>query len=129
VTNSCAVAATPLAFGAYSGAQLDVGTSLSVTCTNGAAYTVGLGAGAGAGATVADRIMTGGTGGADTLHYALFSDTGRTANWGETPGTDTVANTGSGIAQTMPVFGRILPGQTSVTAGTYADTVGVTVNF
>ena len=62
------------------------------------------------------------------INYSLFSDAGRTVNWGNTPPTDTVAAIGNGAAQAFTVFGRIPP-QPSPIPAVYTDTIIVTVTF
>ncbi len=59
VQATCLVSANTLAFGTYSGVQLDGTTTVGVTCTNTTPYTVGFDAGTFAGATVTTRRMTG----------------------------------------------------------------------
>lgn len=128
VLSSCSVSATDLAFGNYnpiSGAALDGATSISVTCTNGTSYNVGISAGGGAGATTASRKMTNG---ANTLNYTLYRDAGRTNVWGDIVSTDTLPGTGSGAAQPIDVYGRIPGGQTAPSGG-YTDTVTITVTY
>jgi spore coat protein U-like protein len=128
VLSSCSVSATDLAFGNYnpiSGAALDGATSISVTCTNGTSYNVGISAGGGAGATTASRKMTNG---ANTLNYTLYRDAGRTNVWGDIVATDTLPGTGSGAAQPIDVYGRIPGGQTAPSGG-YSDTVTITVTY
>ena len=106
-------------------ANVDQTSTIAVQCTNTTPYNIGLDAGTGTGATVAVRKMTsGGT----TVNYTLYSDSGRTTVWGTTIGTNTVAATGSGAAQSYTVYGRI-PAQTTPAPGTYADTVTVTVTY
>src|SRR5262249_27585908 len=97
-----------------------------VTCTNTTPYNIQLDQGAGSGATVTSRRMTGPA--SATVQYGLFQDAGHTTNWGKTNGTDTVAGTGSGAAQTVTVYGQV-PTQTTPAPGAYADTVNVTVSF
>jgi spore coat protein U-like protein len=126
VLSFCVVSATPMAFGNYSSSQLDSTASVVVTCSNGTSYNVGLDAGAGSGASVATRKMTG-TAGA-TLNYALYRDSGRNTIWGTTVGSDTLAGTGNGLAQTLNVYGRI-GGSQYPGAGAYTDTVVVTVTY
>jgi spore coat protein U-like protein len=126
VASTCTVSATALAFGTYSGTVIDQTSSLSVTCSTGATYNIGLSAGTTAGATTAARLLSDGASG--TLGYALFRDAGRTLNWGNTVNTDTLAGTGTGAAQAVSVYGRIAGGQTA-TAGTYTDTITVTVTY
>jgi spore coat protein U-like protein len=62
------------------------------------------------------------------LNYSLFSDSARAVNWGNTVGTDTVAGIGTGSAQTITVYGTI-PSNQGNRAGTYADTITVTVTY
>ena len=98
---------------------------LAVTCTNTTPYTVGLDAGTFTGATVTTRRMTGPA--AAPLSYSLFSDAGRTTNWGNTAGS-WVSGTGNGSSQTLNVYGRI-PAAQYATPGAYTDTITVTVTY
>jgi spore coat protein U-like protein len=127
VTSNCAVSTTALAFGnidVTTGTDFDTTGGISVTCTNGTAWTAEADAGGGSGATTAVRKMTSGT---DLLDYALYSDSGRTTIWGTGAGED-IASTGTGVAQAMTIYGRVPSGQTSP-AGAYTDTVNVTVTY
>jgi spore coat protein U-like protein len=129
VLKSCIVNANPLNFGNYdptAGAALDGTTTLSVLCTVGTSFTVGLSAGTSTGATVTTRKMVNG---ANTLSYALYEEAARTNNWGNTPGTDTpLATTAPVLATSLTVYGRVPAGQ-NVPAGAYSDTITVTVNY
>ncbi len=62
------------------------------------------------------------------INYGLFQNATFTTNFGNTVGTDTLAGTGNGVAQTVTVYGRV-PAQTSPAPGSYADVVNVTVTF
>jgi spore coat protein U-like protein len=126
VVPSCTLTANNLNFGNYSGVQLDATTTLTATCASGAAYAIGLSEGVSAGATVSNRAMTGP--GAALLHYGLFQDSARTLNWGDTVTRDTVASTGTGVAQTFTVYGRI-PASQTVVPGAYQDTITATLTF
>jgi spore coat protein U-like protein len=66
--------------------------------------------------------------GAALVNYRLYRDAGRTQNWGNSIGTDTLAGTGNGAAQAITVYGRV-PAQSTPAAGTYTDTVAVTVTY
>ena len=121
VLSFCTVAASPLVFGNYTSAQLDA------TCTNGTGYTIGLDAGTGAGATTANRSMTGVVT-AQPLPYSLHRNSARTQNWGDTAGTDTASGTGTGLPQTVTVYGRIASGQYPG-PGAYADLITVTLAY
>ena len=126
VLSTCALTGGVIAFGTYTSAQLDQTGTLTVLCTSAVPYTVALDAGTGSGATITARKMTGSAGG--TLNYALYRETGRTSNWGNTGAADTVAGNGSGIVQTLTVYGRIPAGQTPI-VGAYTDTVTVTLTY
>ena len=128
VLAACSITANALNFGNYnpvSGTPLNAATTLEITCTNGAAYEVGLSAGLGAGASVATRFMTNG---GNQLAYSLYSDAARTSVWGETSGVNTVSGTGSGALQALTVYGQI-PGGQSVPSGLYTDTVTATITY
>ncbi|WP_233800586.1 Csu type fimbrial protein [Paraburkholderia sp. HP33-1] len=125
VNANCTVSATDMAFGAYSGAQLDSTATITATCSNGTAYTVGLNQGL-TGTGVTDRRMAGP--GTDTLLYHLFSDTTRTTNWDDVGGANPATGTGTGSAQALTVYGRV-PADQFVQAGNYSDTVTVTVSY
>jgi spore coat protein U-like protein len=123
---TCSVSASNLNFGNYSRLQVDGTTTLSATCTLDAGYNLGLDQGTSTGATVTTRKMTGPA--SALLGYSLFRDSARTLNWGDSVGTDTVASTGTGLAQTFTVFGRI-PASQSAAPGMYTDTITVTLTF
>lgn len=125
VSATCAISANPMNFPPYTGVVDTATTTLSITCTNTTPYSVGLNAGLAPGATVASRKMQ--AGGA-SMAYALFSNPARTLNWGETVGTDTVGGTGTGVAQSLTVYGQISAGQ-FVNPGNYVDTITATVTY
>lgn len=130
VQATCIISPATVAFGTYSGTQIqNSASSISVTCTNGTTYNVGLGAGTASGATVTTRKMSGLTSGnTDTLGYSLFRDDAYKNNWGITVGTDTVPGTGTGNAQTLTVYGQ-LNGSQYPTADSYSDTVTATITW
>lgn len=128
ITASCTInSAATLNFGSQGvlTSNVDQTSVLQVQCTNTTPYNIGLNAGTGTGATVAARKLTSG---ANTVSYSLYSDSGRATVWGNTVGTDTVAATGNGAAQSYTVYGRITA-QTTPAPGTYTDTITVTVTY
>jgi spore coat protein U-like protein len=137
VASSCTVGTSNLDFGTPTSAAIQAGNvdatgSVSVNCTTGSPYKVALGTGAGTGATVAVRVMTSSAGtnpvtSVSTLTYSIYTDSSHGTVWG-TADSATVAGTGSGVAQSIPAYGRIISPQT-VRAGVYADTVAVTVTY
>jgi spore coat protein U-like protein len=130
VNDACTVSATDLAFGVYdpSAADDEDTSTITVTCTKSTDYDIGLNEGTASGATVTTRKMID-TVSTDLLNYSLFSDASRTVNWGNTVGTDTVhVGSATGAAENHTVYGRIPTGQ-YVTAGSYSDTITVTVTY
>lgn len=131
VQDSCQVSASALSFGSFAtidNANVDATTTIDVTCSNGTTYDVGLDAGQATGATVTTRQMEI-TATGSFLDYSLYSDSGRSTNWGETVDTDTVAGTGTGEAQSLTVYGRVPSGQQTAPVGSYSDTIAVTVTY
>jgi spore coat protein U-like protein len=127
ITNACnvsAVAPTTLDFGTHGllNANFDSTSTITVTCTTGATYTVALNGGGG-GNVNARRMING----ANNVGYQLYKEVAHTNVWGDTTGA-LVAGTGNGTAQTLTVYGRVAA-QTTPPAGTYADSVTVTVTY
>ena len=106
-------------------ANVDQSATFQVLCTNTTTYNIGLNAGSTVGGTTTTRKMTSGSA---TIDYKMFSESGRTTNWGNTVGTDTVAGTGTGSAITYTIYGRVAP-QTTPAPNTYTDTVTITVTY
>ncbi|MBZ5520714.1 MAG: spore coat U domain-containing protein [Acidobacteriia bacterium] len=134
VNGNCIIAGGTLAFGAYDPVVTNATTplansvALTVTCTNGwpATVTLGQGANPAGGSTAAAPLRQMASGG-NFLSYALFQDNANTIIWGDTPGTGE-AYTGTGAAGTVTVYGQVAAGQ-NVPAGSYGDTVLVTITF
>jgi spore coat protein U-like protein len=131
VTSNCVLSTSAVAFGnvdVTDGADHDATGGVSVTCTSGTAWSASADAGAGTGASLATRKMANG---ANLLDYALYTDSGRTTVWGDGAGGTTalISDTGTGSAQSKIIYGRVPSGQTSLPAGSYADTVAVTVTY
>lgn len=129
VNSACTVSATNLDFGVYdpSAADNDKTSTITVTCTLATPYDIGLNEGVNGG-TVLTRKMKHATL-TDLINYSLFSNAGRTVNWGQTVSTDTVyVASALGTPEVHTVYGRIATGQ-YVTAGSYSDTISVTVTY
>ena len=131
VTNNCVISTAPaLDFSAYDpsgtnkASNLDVLANLGLTCTPGAVASIGLSLGAnGASAVGTTRAMKSGT---NVLNYELFADSGRGTVWTVVPMVQAAAPSTSEVV--YPIYGRVPFGQ-GVPAGTYGDTVAITVNF
>ncbi|MDR7126720.1 spore coat U domain-containing protein [Pseudotabrizicola sp. 4114] len=128
VVASCTVNVSNMDFGTIEAAivtPVDETASISVSCTNGSAYTVGLDQGLHAVDTGASgrRMENGG----HLLAYGLYHDASRSQNWGLGAGT-LATSVGTGAQQVLTVFGRLLAGQQGM-VGTYFDRVVVVVTY
>lgn len=130
VAASCTVSGTSLAFGSFDalGANVDSTSTLTATCTNGSAYTIGLNEGTTAAGTTTVRKMVH-TDGINTLDYTLSAISSGGANWGGVGEAGVAAGTGNGAGQSITVFGRIPTGQSSAITGAYSDTITATIDF
>ena len=128
IAATCALnSSTNLNFGTQGvlAANVDQTSTITVTCTNTTPYNIGLDKGVNGGSVTTRQMKAAGVA---LINYSLFSDAGRTVNWGQTIGTDTVAATGTGSAQPFTVFCRIPP-QPSPLPAVYNDTITVTVTY
>lgn len=133
ITNACTITGNAMPFGAYNpatGAAVTTSATISVTCTNGMTappITMGQGLNAATGSTDAAPLRQLNASAGHNLTYNLYSDAGDTTVWNNSTGVTSPTPTGS--AQNMTVYGKIDSGQTTAIAGTYGDTVVVTVTF
>ena len=130
ITSTCSVGASSLAFTSATSAAIAAGNvdaigTVSVNCTTGSPYTIGLDAGTGVGATIASRKMSAGT---LLLSYTVYTSAARTTVWGDGTGAEKVSGIGNGAAQSISAYGRIFAGQV-VPAAAYADTDNVTITY
>jgi spore coat protein U-like protein len=141
---SCTVSSTGLAFGAYQPltfasklTSIDVTSTatVSMVCsgiTGGGSYTISLGAGAyGGGDRISTRYMNNATNGGDYMIYNIYTVPTYQTVWGN-------GTIGSLIGGTLPtgdsspshtVYGKIPAGQNTLKAGTFSDTVTITLIY
>lgn len=128
VTRDCKVWATTLDFGTFgllNSAITSNGSPITVQCSRGTPYQIGLDAGLnGSGDINARKMVLGG----NSIIYQLYRDSTMTQVWGNTLNTNTVAGTGDGMPVNVPVYARV-PVQTTPPAGSYQDTVIVSVTY
>jgi spore coat protein U-like protein len=126
VVSNCLLNAQNIDFGSQGSltANVDAAGQVSATCTPQTSYSISLGYGnTGSGPTIRKMLS-----GASSITYGLYRDSARAQPWGTSIGTDTVGGTGSGGQQNYAVFGRV-PSQATPAAGTYADTIIVTLTY
>ncbi|MES1978559.1 MAG: spore coat U domain-containing protein [Pseudomonadota bacterium] len=127
VTATCdihTVAPTDVDFGSVASTATNVASTggvLSVKCTTGTPYTIGLDNGLNFSTT---RQMKNGT--ANFVGYGLFRDAAFATAWGSTVPLS-ASGTGNGANQNFTVYGRV-PSAASA-AGAYTDTVVATVTY
>jgi spore coat protein U-like protein len=102
--------------------NVDAQTNIGVQCTSGTDYDVSLDNGL----NTSRRMRQGAT--ANYINYQLYTNSTRTTIWPTAAGTAPYPNIANGSAQTITVYGRI-PVQTTPPAGTYTDTVAITVTY
>ena len=136
ITASCTINTTTLDFGSNPGTALvasaiNGSTTVSVTCTNGSPYSIGMDNGANVSGS--QRRMNSGT---NFLNYNLFVDAARLNAWttAASSSTCTTANscylgTGSGAAQSVNIYGTVPSTGTAPATGVYTDTVTMTITF
>ena len=127
VPTTCSLATSDLDFGGVGllNAIKDGSTTLAVACTSGTSYNVGLSGGLSGAVDPTQRKMTKGL---EHVVYGLYRDSGRTLPFGDVIGVNTATGTGSGLSQSISVYGRIQP-QTTPSAGVYNDTIIVTLTY
>lgn len=136
---TCSVVATDIAFGAYSifgSVDVDSIGSITVDCSRVSGsdtFRVDVAIGTGSSGTFSPRNMASG---GSTLGYNVYKRSNHTRIWGDgTGGTSTKLTKKCRLkpskptcSKTLTVYGRIPFGQ-NVAAGSYADTLVVTITF
>lgn len=102
-------------------------SGLGVQCTNGVNYKVYANLGLQPSGSQRRMAGPGGSGG-EFLPYSLYSDQGRSAAF-PTSAATAVSTAANGQVQTVDIYGRIPAGTPLPSAGAYADTVVLTVDY
>ena len=135
VLANASVSATTLNFGSTStlASNIDSTATITVQATNTTPYSIGLGLGSNASGSQR-RVRNGAT--ANYINYNLYTDSARSNAWSTSTSTTSctsgastcILGTGTGLSQNITVYGRV-PAQSVPAAGTFTDTVVVTVTF
>jgi spore coat protein U-like protein len=126
VLPACSASVTPVNFGNYSGDYLYANGDITVTCLQGTPYHIALDAGRNY------RQISNGMNG--LLSYSLYKDMSGT-EWGDSdyantyPRGSSLTDWGTGFSQAHTVYGVLRGGQTASEAGTYSDTVQVSIYY
>lgn len=102
------------------------GGSIVVTCTPGLAISIAMDYGVNGGSS-SSRYMARNDS-SDTIAYQLYQDAGRSIVWGTGSLAYGVSSFPTGT-QTYPVYGRLFSSNIQPSAGTYTDTVTVTLTY
>ena len=112
--------ATAVNFGTYTGTVVSPGSSpFTINCPSGQSYQILLNQGQSSTGTETVRKMSNGTA---RLNYGLYQNAAHTTNFGNSSASGYVPGTGSGTAQTIPMYPQLTAGQ-NVATGTYTDTI------
>lgn len=127
----CTVSSSPLNFPPYDifdGAPAQSSSELLVVCDPDIPYAIKFSPGLNATGDFSNRQMLSTS--VDTpLKYNIYLDAGHNRIWGDGTGfSQFYSATGNGRTEIVPVFGRIPPAQ-RVQAGTYSDTIVITVEW
>jgi spore coat protein U-like protein len=136
IAAGCNISTSTMNFGSTSSfisSNIDSAATITAQCTNTSAYSIGLSNGVNASGSQ-NRMRLGAT--SNYVTYGLYTDAARSNAWatttsatGCTSGTSTCAlGTGTGSSQSVTVYGRVPP-QNVPAAGSFTDTVVVTVTF
>ena len=133
VETACTVTAPTLTFANYTGLEITGTADITSNCTNGGLVVITLDDGeypdTGDEATNPNRQMWigSGEGDADFISYNIYTDSNKGTEWGTGADND-VHVSGTGSNETTAVTAVIPAGETSK-AGTYTDTVKVTLTY
>ena len=128
-TNSCNISTTPMSFGTRTdlNSAQTASNQISVTCTNGVKYSLGLNNGSNGGTSPSNRFMANAAS-SQKIIYGIYQNSSLTQQWGSTAGTDVVSGTATGLTQVYNAYGQI-PVQLTPLGGSYADTVVITLTY
>lgn len=127
IAAKCNLSATDINFGSVGllTANVDATGTLNVQCTNTTPYTVSINGGLSGATNPALRKMTLST---NSVTYGIYSDIARATAWGSLAGA-TIAGTGTGLTQSLTMYGRVPPQSPTPPPGNYSDTLIATITY
>lgn len=136
ITNACTIDAATLNFGSYAGVSMltsapTASTTVSVTCTNLTPYSIGMDNGQNYSTT--RQMASGG----NYIGYGLYLNSAYTQPWTTTTSASNCSGgsntcylgTGTGAAQSVPIYGKAPTVATAPASGIYSDTVVMTISY
>lgn len=134
VAPQCSVSTNGMEFGVFHRESVTGKGSIDIACHRGIEYQVTLGAGSHYEAGMQLRHMEGPSH-SHKLSYRLYQDIGRSIEWGDRgyantfPGGVSIRGTGTNQKQSLVIYGQIPASNGQLPAGSYSDTVLVTLYF
>ena len=124
VIPACDVTVNDLNFGIYNQSILEQITSISILCTKGSYYSIGIDSGTSNGGTIASRIMQRYN---DKLKYSIYQDPSMNKLWGNSSN-NSLTGIGTGNVEHIQVYAKIFEKQ-NLPNGMYNDEVLITINI
>jgi spore coat protein U-like protein len=127
---TCSISTTPVSFGTYdvfTPASVDSVGSVILNCNGGKNIVVSINPGQAGTFSPRKMLMNA----SEWLGYNLYRDASRSVVWGDGTGGTSFASIPSlpnNQDTSVPIYGSVPPGQ-DVRAGSYADSLSVTINF
>lgn len=132
IANTCAInSITSPGTAALTGGVAPSQTSgtISLTCTSGDAEGIAINSGVNGSGSGTSGITRNVKNGSNSLGYQVYSNSGATTIWGDLAGTNTVTSTGTGAAQSFTFYVDFNTPALTLPAGTYSDTLTVTLSY
>jgi spore coat protein U-like protein len=121
VKPTCAVEASPMSFDGRDGSAIDAESTIAMTCNTDVAANIVLDSGVNSAG--AQRRLAGESG---LVPYAIYADAGRQTEWNAASPVSVSTDRGS---LQLVAYGRVEAASTGGMAGSFADTVLVTIDF
>lgn len=133
VPSGCTVTTSNLDFGVYNGAAVNATSDITLVCTASSTASIALNAGQNAVTpNVVSTRQLNEANSSNKLAYDVFRDAAHSLEFGDTTGTNTLDNVSvaaGATGQTVTAYGRMPDNAGTLIAGTYTDSISVTVTY